>query len=189
MNDGGCDPQGGFYCGSMAYDETPGAGTLYRLNPDGRVEVILREVTISNGLQWDAAGDTVFYADTPTCRVDRFDFEPASGGFTGRRTFAEIVGGGHPDGMAIDVEDGIWVALWGGSAVHRYGSHGRLDLVVGSARLQSDGLHIWRPRPPDAVHHHLPAGAQSKKGPSQTPALSSGMTRALRGAPQHAYAG
>ena len=130
MNDGGCDPQGRFYCGSMAYDETPGAGTLYRLDPDRRVEVILREVTISNGLQWNAAGDTVFYADTPTCRVDRFDFEPASGGFTGRRTFAEIVGGGHPDGMAIDVEDGIWVALWGGSAVHRYGSDGRLDLVV-----------------------------------------------------------
>ena len=94
MNDGGCDPQGRFYCGSMAYDETPGAGTLYRLDPDGRVQVILREVTISNGLQWNAAGDTVFYADTPTCRVDRFDFEPASGGFTGRRTFAEIVGAG-----------------------------------------------------------------------------------------------
>src|SRR5918993_750372 len=77
MNDGGCDPQGRFYCGTMAYAETPGAGTLYRLDPDGTVHVTLREVTISNGLQWNRVGDTVFYADTPTGRVDSFDFDPA----------------------------------------------------------------------------------------------------------------
>jgi sugar lactone lactonase YvrE len=130
FNEGGCDPQGRFYCGTMAYDETPGAGTLYRLDPDGSVSVTLREVTISNGLQWNRASDTVFYADTPTGRVDGFDFDPASGAFTGRRTFTDISGAGHPDGMAIDVEDGIWVALWGGSAVHRYDRAGRLDLVV-----------------------------------------------------------
>jgi sugar lactone lactonase YvrE len=130
MNDGACDPQGRFYCGTMAYAETPGAGSLYRLDPDGSVQVTLRHVTISNGLQWNQVGDTVFYADTPTGRVDSFDFEPASGAFTNRRTFAEISGGGYPDGMAIDEEDGIWVALWGGSAVHRYDKAGRLDLVV-----------------------------------------------------------
>jgi sugar lactone lactonase YvrE len=130
MNDGGCDPQGRFYCGTMAYAETPGAGTLYRLDPDGHIEVTLRNVTISNGLQWNGAGDTVFYADTPTGRVDSFTFDATSGAFTDRRTFAEISGGGHPDGMAIDEEDGIWVALWGGSAVHRYDAAGRLDRVV-----------------------------------------------------------
>jgi sugar lactone lactonase YvrE len=130
MNDGGCDPQGRFYCGTMAYAETPGAGTLYRLDPDGRVHVTLPEVTISNGLQWNQVGDTVFYADTPTGRVDSFDFDSASGAFTDRRTFTEISGGGHPDGMAIDDQDGIWVALWGGSAVHRYDKTGRLDLVI-----------------------------------------------------------
>jgi sugar lactone lactonase YvrE len=87
-------------------------------------------VTISSGLQLNAAVDTVFFADSPTGRVDAFDFEPTSGAFPGRRTFTEITGGGHPDGMAIDQEDGIWVALWGGSAVHRYDGDGRLDLVV-----------------------------------------------------------
>ena len=130
MNDGGCDPQGRFYCGTMAYAETPGAGTLYRLDPYGSVQVTLSDVTISNGLQWNRGGDTVFYADTPTGRVDSFDFEPASGAFTDRRSFTEVSGGGYPDGMAIDEEDGIWVALWGGSAVHRYDRAGRLDLVV-----------------------------------------------------------
>ena len=188
MNDGGCDPQGRFYCGTMAYDETPGAGTLYRLDPDGSVEVTLRDVTISNGLQWNRAGDTVFYSDTPTGRVDRFDFDPASGAFTDRRTFAEISGGGTPDGLAIDVEDGIWVALWGGSAVHRYDSDGRLDLVGRPARLQRDGLHVRRARPAHAVHHHLTAGPRPRRT-SPMPAPSSVMTRAFAGAAQHAYAG
>jgi sugar lactone lactonase YvrE len=130
MNDGGCDPQGRFYIGTMAYDETPGAGTLYRLDPDRSVHVVLSGVTISNGLQWNRAGDTVFYSDTPTGRLDAFDFDPATGAFTGRRTFTEIADGGLPDGMAIDEEDGLWVALWGGGAVHRYDASGRLDLVV-----------------------------------------------------------
>ena len=89
MNDGGCDPQGRFYCGTMAYDETPGAGTLYRLDSDGSVHVTLRDVTISNGLQWNRAGDTVCYADTPTGRVDRFDFDAGAGAFSRRRTFSE----------------------------------------------------------------------------------------------------
>ena len=53
-------------------------------------------MTISNGLQWNRAGDTVLYADTPTGRIDAFDFDPASGAFTGRRAFAEIAGGGDP---------------------------------------------------------------------------------------------
>ena len=187
MNDGGCDPQGRFYCGTMAYAETPGAGTLYRLDPDGSVEVTLRDVTISNGLQWNRAGDTVFYADTPTGRVDRFDFDPASGAFTGRRTFAEIAGGGHPDGMAIDVEDGIWVALWGGSAVHRYGSDGRLDLVVdlpvsnvtacafGGAELQT--LFITTSRQGLGPEDQPDAGAVFR------------YDAGVAGAPQHAYAG
>ena len=130
MNDGGCDPQGRFYIGTMAYDETPGAGMLYRLDPDHSVSVALRDVTISNGLQWTRAGDTALYVDTPTGRVDRFDFDAGSGLFSGRRPFASISGPGQPDGMAVDEEDGIWVALWGGGAVHRYDADGRLDHVV-----------------------------------------------------------
>lgn len=130
MNDGGCDPQGRFYIGTMAYAETPGAGTLYRLDPDRSVHVALTGVTISNGLQWNRAGDTVFYSDTPTARLDAFDFDAVTGAFAGQRTFTEIADGGLPDGLAIDEEDGLWVALWGGSAVHRYDASGRLDLVV-----------------------------------------------------------
>jgi len=131
MNDGGCDPQGRFYCGSMAYAMTPHAGTLYRLNPDRSVEQVLTGVTISNGLQWSHDGSLVFYSDTGTGRVDVFDFEPDTGAFRNRRPFVELDGAkGAPDGLAIDEEDGVWVALWGGGAVHRYDTRGRLSEVV-----------------------------------------------------------
>jgi sugar lactone lactonase YvrE len=131
MNDGACDPQGRFYCGSMAYDETPGRGTLYRLDPDGRVTTVLGGVTISNGLAWRADGTTVLYVDSPTQRLDELDFDAATGTFTERRTVVAIdPDTGMPDGIALDADGGVWVALWGGGAVHRYSPGGVLDEVI-----------------------------------------------------------
>jgi sugar lactone lactonase YvrE len=130
MNEGGCDPDGRFYCGSMAYDQRPGAGTLYRLDPDGSVHVILDDVTISNGLEWSPNGSLAYYNDTPTQHVALFDYDSGSG-LTGRRVFVEISEeDGHPDGLTVDAEGGIWVALYGGSAVRRYSPDGRLDEIV-----------------------------------------------------------
>jgi len=187
MNDGGCDPQGRFYCGTMAYAETPGAGTLYRLDPDGSVHVTLRDVTISNGLQWNRVGDTVFYADTPTDRVDSFDFDPASGAFTSRRTFTEISGGGHPDGMAIDEEDGLWVALWGGSAVHRYDRAGRLSLIVD---LPVSNVTACTFGGPDLRTLFITTSRQGLEPADQPDAGAVFRYEAgVRGAPQHAFAG
>ena len=187
MNDGGCDPQGRFYCGTMAYAETPGAGTLYRLDPDGSVQVTLRDVTISNGLQWNGVGDTVFYADTPTGRVDSFDFDPASGAFTDRRTFTEISGGGHPDGMAIDEEDGIWVALWGGSAVQRYDRGGRLDLVVDLPVSNVTACAFGGPE----LRTLFITTSRQGLGPADQPEAGAVFRydAGVRGAPQHAFAG
>lgn len=131
MNDGACDPQGRFYCGSMAYDTSPGQGALYRLDPDGTVHTVLTGVTISNGLAWTPDGETVYYIDSPTRRVDAFDFDPVTARFSERRTVVEIPAEhGVPDGMTVDAEGGLWVALWGGGAVHRYTTRGRLDAVV-----------------------------------------------------------
>jgi sugar lactone lactonase YvrE len=130
MNEGGCDPDGRFYCGSMAYDERPGAGALYRLDPDGSVHVVLENVTISNGLEWSPDGSKTYYNDTPTQRIDVFDYDGESG-LTGRRPFAEIpVEAGGPDGLTVDEEGGVWVALYGGAAVRRYTPDGMLDEVI-----------------------------------------------------------
>jgi sugar lactone lactonase YvrE len=131
MNDGGCDPQGRFYCGTMAYDMTPGAGRLYRLETDRTVSTALEGVTISNGLQWSADSSLAYYNDTPTGRVDVFDFDGDTGAFSHRRPFAVVPeDAGKPDGMALDAEGGVWVALWEGGRVHRYDPDGRLSEVV-----------------------------------------------------------
>jgi sugar lactone lactonase YvrE len=130
MNEGGCDPDGRFYCGSMAYDQRHGVGSLYRLDPDGTVTVVLEGVTISNGLDWSPDGSLAYYIDTPTHQLSVFDYD-LKRGLTGRRTFVDIPAEqGGPDGLVVDQHGGVWVALFGGSAVHRYTEKGDLDEVV-----------------------------------------------------------
>lgn len=131
MNDGKCDPAGRFWAGTMAFDERPGAGgALYRLDPDGRVQMMLGDVTISNGLDWTADG-RMYYIDSPTQRVDVFDFDLASGAIENRRPFVRIPPEeGIPDGLTLDADGHVWVALWGGGAVHRYAPDGRRDAVI-----------------------------------------------------------
>ena len=131
MNDGGCDPQGRFYCGTMAYDAAPGAATLFRLDPDQSVHIVLTDLTVSNGLAWSPDGSTVYYVDSATQRIDAFDFDGATAAFENRRTAVKIDPRlGSPDGLTVDAEGGLWVALWGGAAVHRYAPDGRLDEVI-----------------------------------------------------------
>ena len=129
MNEGGCDPDGRFWCGSMAYDERPGGAALYRLDPDGSVHRVLDGVTISNGLDWSPDGTLAYYDDTATGRIDVFDYETATG-LTGRRPFVELTENERPDGLTVDSEGGVWVALNGSGVVRRYRSDGVLDGVV-----------------------------------------------------------
>jgi sugar lactone lactonase YvrE len=128
MNEGGCDPDGRFWCGSMAYDQRAGAAALYRLDHDGTVSRVLDGVTVSNGLAWSPDGSLAYYNDTATHRVDVFDYAPTAG-LTGRRPFVDL-GDGSPDGLTVDADGGVWVALFGAGAVHRYTAEGRLDGVV-----------------------------------------------------------
>jgi sugar lactone lactonase YvrE len=128
MNEGACDPDGRFYCGSMAYDKRPGGGALYRLDPDRSVRVVVGGVTISNGLDWSPDGSLAYYNDTDTFRVDAFDYD-RDAGLTARRPFAETAPA-RPDGLTVDSAGGVWVALSNGGAVRRYAPDGRLDQVV-----------------------------------------------------------
>ncbi len=128
MNDGACDPAGRFWAGSMAIDKTPGAGALYRLELDLTVTTVLEDVTISNGLGWVDGGATMYYIDTPTQRVDRFHVDGQ--GHLTERTPVVRFEHGFPDGMTLDDEGCLWVAVWGGGAVHRYAPNGELLAVV-----------------------------------------------------------
>ncbi len=127
MNDGACDQAGRFFAGSVADDEAPGRGALYRLDPDHSVSIVIPGVTISNGIGWSPDGSRMYYVDSPTRRVDVLDYDPATGAAEGRRPFARIDrGDAMPDGLAVDSEGGVWVALWDGGAVLRFGPDGRL---------------------------------------------------------------
>jgi len=130
MNEGACDPHGRFYCGSMAYDQRPGGGAVYRLDPDGSVRTVLQHVTVSNGLDWSPDGSMAYYADTATRRIDVFDYDGGSG-LTSRRPFVDLSAEGlRPDGLTVDAEGAVWVALSNGGAVRRYTAAGKLDAVV-----------------------------------------------------------
>lgn len=129
MNEGGCDPDGRFYCGSMAYDQTPGAAALYRLDPDGSTHVELGGVTVSNGLDWSPDGSLAYYNDTATMAVSVFDYDRTRG-LSGRRTLVEIPNGGRPDGLTVDAGGRIWVAISNAGAVHCYTPTGQLDEVL-----------------------------------------------------------
>jgi len=131
MNDGKVDPAGRFWAGTMGVDHRPDAGTLYRLDPDLRVTAMVTGTAISNGLDWSPDGRTMYYIDTPTRRVDRFDFDPATGAISGRAPAVAIrEGAGSPDGMTVDADGFLWVALWDGWAVERYSPDGRLERRV-----------------------------------------------------------
>ncbi len=136
MNEGGCDPDGRFWCGSMAYAATPGAGSVYRLAADHDVTRAFGDVTISNGLEWTPDGRRAHYVDTPTGRVDVFDYD-RDAGLTSRRPWVAFgPDDGHPDGLTVDAAGGVWVAANGGGAVRHYDASGRLDEVVEVAARQ-----------------------------------------------------
>jgi sugar lactone lactonase YvrE len=128
-NDGACDAAGRFWIGTMGLDDTAGAGALYRY--DGGLEPVLDGVTLSNGLGWTRDNTRMYYIDSPSYRVDVFDFDLAAGRVARRRPFVSIdESDGIPDGLTIDDEGGVWVALYGGSCVRRYDENGLLDAVL-----------------------------------------------------------
>ena len=131
LNDGACDPAGRFWVGSMALDYARGAASLYRYSLDQGLDRVVSDVTISNGIGWTPDSRGMYYIDSMAYRVDRFDFDLATGGISGRKPFVAIErGAGIPDGLAVDDDGGVWVALWGGGAVRRYDAEGVLDRVL-----------------------------------------------------------
>jgi sugar lactone lactonase YvrE len=127
-NDGACDPLGRFWIGTMDENNERGAGTLYRYDPDGSLHPMVEDVTLSNGLGWDPEARLMYYVDSTTQRIDVFDFDLRAGSIANRRVFAEIPKAeGTPDGLAVDDDGGIWVALWRAGEVRRYTPDGNPD--------------------------------------------------------------
>ena len=157
-NDGAVDPRGRLFQGTMGtHDASAPVGALYRLDSDGggavrvvdevsisnksfggqaleqvKAQRVVDEVSISNGIGWSPDQATMYYIDTLTFRVDRFDYDPGTGAIDGRRPFLTFDGStGGPDGMCVDAEGCLWVAFFGGYHVQRFSPDGeRLETVV-----------------------------------------------------------
>ncbi len=120
FNDGKCDSAGRFWAGTTRVQHDEPSGFLYRLDPDLNVYRQLDDVWISNGLAWSTDDKTMFYIDSPTGEVVAFDFDAATGEIGNERLVIEIPEDcGSPDGMTIDEEGMLWVALWDGWRVIR----------------------------------------------------------------------
>ena len=132
-NDGAVDPAGRLFQGTMS-DTDPGApvAALHRVDADGSARRVLSDVSISNGMGWSPDQATMYYIDTLTFRVDRFDYDRDTGELEGRRPFLTFDGStGGPDGMTVDAEGCLWVAFFGGYHVQRFSPDGeRLETVV-----------------------------------------------------------
>lgn len=127
FNDGKCDPAGRFLAGTMAFEETQGAGSLYSLGSDHQVTTLLEDVTISNGLGWSPDHKTFYYNDSPTRQVLAFNYDLETGQISHGRviiTIPETMG--YPDGMTTDEAGTLWIALWSGGVVGRWSPDGTL---------------------------------------------------------------
>lgn len=131
FNDGKCDPQGRLWAGSMHTAETEVTGTLFKIEADGQYSPHAFNLGCSNGMAWTADSRTMYYIDSPTREVVTYDFDPEAGTLSNKRTAVTIPDGwGYPDGMTIDTEGMIWVALWDGWKVVRFSP------VTGEALLE-----------------------------------------------------
>lgn len=148
MNDGVCDPTGRFWAGSMAYDATPGAGSLYRVDHDLTVTQVLADVTIPNGPAFSPQGDVLYLADSARGTLTAYDLDLSTGRLGAARTLLQTSAGEHPDGMTTDDDGNLWVAIWGGGRVVHLSPGGTLlgDVAVGTPQptapclVSADGM-------------------------------------------------
>ena len=128
MNDGACDPSGRFWIGSQSMPRDPHS-SLWSIDEHGVAVERLGGVTVSNGIVFDDTGSTMYYIDTlPHRSIEAFDVAP-DGRLSHRRTVC-VVAGGNPDGMTIDREGMLWVAVWDAGEVRRYSPDGMLDETI-----------------------------------------------------------
>jgi sugar lactone lactonase YvrE len=146
MNDGVADAAGRFWTGSMAHDGAPDAGSLYRVDHDGTVTRVLDGITIANGPAFTADGRVMYLADTPRGVVRRYPVDPGAGSLGDPEEFVRLAPGeGGPDGMTVDQEGGVWIALWGGSSVRRYHPDGTLDRALPVPAAQPTSVCLGGP--------------------------------------------
>ena len=118
-NEGKCDFAGRLWVGAMDMEEKLKLGALYCF--DGSLQKKLNDISISNGICWSKDNRTMYYIDSYAYDIKAYDFDLKTGRISGEKVIVVVNEVGYtPDGMAIDEEGMLWVAMWGGSCIHRY---------------------------------------------------------------------
>jgi sugar lactone lactonase YvrE len=131
FNDASVDPAGRVWVGSMDIKEKEPLGTLYRLDSGGTLTPVVKGATVSNGIGWSPDGTRMYYNDSPLRRIDMFDYDQATGEAFGGRMFADLSGAdGFPDGLTVDADGYVWVAMFAGGALRRFTPAGHQDAVL-----------------------------------------------------------
>ncbi|CAH0587183.1 unnamed protein product [Chrysodeixis includens] len=123
LNDGKADPLGRLFTGSISEEHTPGSkktGALYRIDPDGTTTKLASEIYVSNGLCWDLKAKAFYHIDSVSRAIQRFDYDVDTGNISNPRVVFSLADNelkGFPDGMTIDTDGNLWVAVWAGSNV------------------------------------------------------------------------
>lgn len=131
FNDAAVDPAGRVWVGSMDIKEKEPLGTLYRLGTGGTLTPVVKGATVSNGIGWSPDGTRMYYNDSPLRRIDMFDYDQATGEAFGGRVFADLSrADGFPDGLTVDADGYVWVAMFAGGALRRFTPAGHQDAVL-----------------------------------------------------------
>lgn len=149
FNEGGCTPGGDLLLGTTTNPRTAQAAAVYAVAPDGGSRTVLADLTVCNGLVFDPSEGVMYYADTPTRTVTKAVYSEGEP-IRSLETLDVAMIAGVPDGMCVDVEGGVWIAMFGGSAVVRLDSTGavteRIDMPVSqptSCAFEPAGTTLW----------------------------------------------
>ncbi len=146
FNDGRVDAMGRLYVGTMDWKESEPLGQLYLVGPDLAAEVVAGPFIVSNGLDFTDGGDGLYHIDSPSRGVDRYQVDRDSGRLYGRSRFFEVAPAfGEPDGLVVDADGLVWVAMWGGGRVVAFTPSGKVERVVELPVSQPTGITFGGP--------------------------------------------
>ena len=121
FNDGKCDPQGRFWCGTMDIEEKEAIGALYSIDANGDIKQWADNIGVSNGLAWSPDARKMYYIDSPTKNIYHYDANPDTGEIANRSILFQFAeDDGYPDGMTSDAEGNLWIAHWAGAMITQH---------------------------------------------------------------------
>lgn len=131
FNDAKVDRMGRLWAGTGDRGETAPTGSLYVFDADHSWQVVDRNIICSNGPAFSPDGRVAYFTDSYAQEVVRYAIDPSTGAVGPRQPFVRIADADvYPDGMTVDAEGGLWVALWDDWRIMRYSPDGDADREI-----------------------------------------------------------